>query len=166
MTDGPKKQSRQVKVLVIDDSPVDVAILRKVLAQMECQVTTDDGTNAWNVINSRITPDIVLLDLVMPGRNGITLLEHIRANRHWRDLPVIVISGDSYPSTVRNLADIGVQGFIAKPFDPERLKATLQKYIPVKVDGQESEATPEGDTPPEREAPPEGETAPKSGGDT
>ena len=143
MTEPETNDANLPKVLIIDDSPVDVAILRKILADLECTVEVDDGTGAWNLINTSNVPDLVLLDLIMPTQNGIRLLEHMRTQRLWRDLPVLIISGDAHPTTVHNLAGMGIQGFIAKPYDPERVKHELQRYLPLRVDGSDGAAEPE-----------------------
>ena len=137
MTEPETNDANLPKVLIIDDSPVDVAILRKILADLECTVEVDDGTGAWNLINTSNVPDMVLLDLVMPTQNGM------RTQRLWRDLPVLIISGDAHPTTVHNLAGMGIQGFIAKPYDPERVKHELQRYLPLRVDGGNGEPEPE-----------------------
>jgi class 3 adenylate cyclase len=70
-------------------------------------------------------PDVVLLDLVMPGMDGIQVLETIKADPDLRHLPVIVISGVDDAESVVRCIEMGAEDFLPKPFDPVILRARL-----------------------------------------
>ena len=126
--------AQRPRVLLVEDSAVDMELISAVLGFMDCDVAVDDGTGAWNIINTRKCPDLILLDLVLPGLNGLRLLEHIRSKRTWKNVPVLIVSGDAHPATVHNVAALGVAGFLVKPFEPERVKRELSKYLPLRDD--------------------------------
>lgn len=68
----------------------------------------------------------MLLDLVLPGMNGLRLLDHIRALRAWTGVPVVVVSGMIGNSgTEQRLVASGATAVIAKPFDPDRMRQVL-----------------------------------------
>src|SRR5215813_3520658 len=73
----------------------------------------------------------VLLDVIMPRKDGMETLLEIRA--HYRDVPVILISGESSPSAIVNAMKAGATDFIVKPFSPEDLAESLHKVIGIDV---------------------------------
>ena len=70
-------------------------------------------------------PDVVLLDLVMPGMDGMEVLERIKADEQLRHLPVIVISGVDDAESVVRCIEMGAEDFLPKPFDPVILRARV-----------------------------------------
>ena len=132
-------------VLIIEDSPVEAAILKKFLSSAHCEVVHDNGLQAWNIINSeRRQPCLVLLDLVLPNMSGMQLLDHIRSARRWRDVPIIVVSGQVDESTVvRQILASGVAGIIAKPFDAKRMRRELERFLSFKDETPEDGSEPE-----------------------
>lgn len=112
------------RVLVVDDEP---AILKFVRLSLKAQgydvLTALNGEEALQLVKSK-NPDIILLDVLMPGKNGFQVLEELRT---FSQLPVIVFSARI---SVRDTAlSLGANGFIAKPFTPgtvvERIEAIL-----------------------------------------
>lgn len=137
--DGKDGGAQRPCVLLVEDSPVDMELASAILAGMDCDVVTDNGSGAWNIVNTGKPPNLIVLDLVLPGFNGLQLLEHIRSKRRWKNVPVLIVSGASHPATVRNVAAMGVAGFLVKPFEPERVKRELSKYLPPRGDSPASE---------------------------
>ena len=70
-------------------------------------------------------PDVVLLDLVMPGMDGIEVLKRIKGDEVLRHLPVIVISGVDDAESVVRCIEMGAEDFLPKPFDPVILRARV-----------------------------------------
>ena len=63
-------------------------LVSAIRARMDRNVVADNGTGAWNIINTGKPPNLILLDLVLPGFNGLQLLEHIGSKRRWKNVPV------------------------------------------------------------------------------
>lgn len=114
-------------------------LVSAIRARMDRNVVADNGTGAWNIINTGKPPNLILLDLVLPGFNGLQLLEHIGSKRRWKNVPVLIVSRDPHPATVRNVAAMGVARFLVKPFEPGRVKSELSKYLPLRGDAPGSE---------------------------
>ena len=118
-------QARPGHILIVDDDPLNRRLLTKSL-ETEGHRTTDvdNGFAAFGAIESD-RPDVVLLDIEMPGLDGIEVLERIKTDARMRHIPVIMISGiDDSESVVRCL-EAGADDFLPKPFDPAILRARI-----------------------------------------
>jgi two-component system cell cycle response regulator len=117
------------KVLVADDDMALVATLTWILREHGLQVVTvPNGEGLLDRLHEE-RPDLVLLDIMMPKVDGLQLLEKIRAEPVWRDLPVLMVS--SMPpedGTVRSL-EIGANDFIPKPFRMKELLARVDMHL-------------------------------------
>lgn len=117
------------KILVVDDSPT----VRKLISgklekcghEVVCAV---DGIDALEKIKE-LTPDLVLLDITMPRKDGYQVCKEIRTNEATKDVPVVMISGkDGFFDKVRGKM-AGTTGYITKPFGPETLMKTVETYL-------------------------------------
>lgn len=113
-------------VLVIDDDPLIRALLQDILHEEGYEVLlADDGEQAL-VILTTARPDLVTLDLNLPGIGGDVVLKELRNQDTTKDLPVIVVSAlETIPREVQKLA----QAVIQKPFKIDKLLATIQSLL-------------------------------------
>ena len=77
----------------------------------------------------RVRPDLVLLDVMMPGGSGLTVLEQIRRDPQSRDVPVVVVSAFASDEDQRAARDAGASEFVKKPFDPDELAALVERLL-------------------------------------
>jgi putative two-component system response regulator len=126
----PKKTS---KVMIVDDEAINVRIVRKYLEHSgyEQFVTVTDSRNAMPTILSE-TPDIVLLDIMMPEVNGLDILHSIRTDESVRDLPVIILTAASDTGTKLEALDLGATDFLTKPVDQVELVLRVRNALIVK----------------------------------
>ena len=109
----------RMKIMVIDDEPANVALLEEILAENGySRVTsiTDPRTALATCENTR--PDVILLDLMMPYIDGLTILETIRSQSNEMFLPILVLTADANEDTKRRALHAGATDFLVKPFDP------------------------------------------------
>jgi putative two-component system response regulator len=110
---------QQARILIIDDQPENVTLLRRVLSKAgygEVQSTTDPGQA--EVLYEAYRPDLVLLDLHMPEMDGFAVLERLRClTARATYLPILVLTGDHDPLKRRRALAAGATDFLAKPFD-------------------------------------------------
>lgn len=109
--------------MLVDDDPRFTHILRELLELNGFTViTASTGEQALEHL-ARSSPKVVLLDVRMPGMDGLLILKHIRVNHP--NLPVIIITQDSEDYTREEAAILGANEYLLKPFDFEQLKALL-----------------------------------------
>jgi putative two-component system response regulator len=108
----------KMKILVIDDEPVNVALLEDMLAEAgyaRVQALTD-SRRALDTTNT-VAPDLILLDLMMPHVDGFAILDALRSFRSELFLPIIVLTADANEETKRRALKAGATDFLLKPFD-------------------------------------------------
>ena len=117
------------KVLVADDDAALVGTLTWILKEQGCLVVAvPDGQNLLERLQDE-RPDLVLLDIMMPKVDGLQLLERIRNEPRWRDLPVLMISSmDPEDGTAKALG-LGASDFVAKPFRVKELLARVESQL-------------------------------------
>jgi two-component system nitrogen regulation response regulator NtrX len=114
-------------VLIVDDEESIRSSLEKLLSYEKYQtVTAPDGPTALEIVSSEKI-DIVLLDIKMPGMDGLEVLQKLRDQR--TDLPVVIISGHGNISTAVEATKLGAFDFIEKPIDLDRLLLTVRNGL-------------------------------------
>ena len=115
------------KILVIDDEEVVLDSCTQVLAGAECQVTTaSNGAQGLKLVEE-LQPDLVFLDLKMPGLSGFEVLGKIRGQHPL--MAVIVITGYATVSSAIEAMKKGAFDFLPKPFTPEELRLITQRGL-------------------------------------
>lgn len=118
------------KILIVDDRITNLAILKKTLKEFNI-VEATDGRTALKLVNAEY-PDLILLDILMPGVDGHSVLSILKHNESTRNIPVILISSlDGIEDKIRSF-DKGADDFITKPFNPLEVKARIQAHLRVK----------------------------------
>ena len=113
-------------ILVVDDDRVNRTLLARTLERSGHTVTTaENGLEALSALADAV-PDVVLLDVVMPELDGMSVLERMKDDEALRDVPVIMISAlDDFDSVVRCI-ELGAEDYLPKPFDPVLLRARIR----------------------------------------
>lgn len=102
-------------ILVVDDDPAVLTIVQALLKPWGLRVTMlQDATQFWTVLEES-APDLLILDIVMPGVNGIELCQTVRSDPHWNNLPVIFLTAHQDVDTVNQVFRSGGDDFISKP---------------------------------------------------
>lgn len=112
------------KILLIDDSPIARIILKKCIPQGYETMEADSGEKGLEVLNE-FRPDLVFLDLTMPGMDGFETLERIKKLNS--DLPVVVISADRQKASIKRVIELGAWNSLQKPPKPEIIRQTITK---------------------------------------
>jgi len=117
------------RALVVDDEP---AIRNAISARLKMEgytvITAQDGQEGLDRLAER--PDVVLLDVDMPEMDGFTVLERMRAEPDWRDIPVIVMTAHARsPEEVSRGLSLGANDYLRKPFDLLELMARVQTQL-------------------------------------
>jgi DNA-binding response OmpR family regulator len=121
--------SPHTAALLIDDDVRLGALLTEYLGKHEIDVTTArDGPRGLAALHKH-RPDLVLLDLMMPGMDGLEVCRKIRANAEWSGLPVIMLTakGEDVDKVVG--LEVGADDYLAKPFNPRELLARIRALL-------------------------------------
>lgn len=110
------------RILIVDDEDDIREVARLSLELMGEMEVLPARSGAEAVEKARIEqPDAILLDVMMPDMDGPATFQHLQAHAETRGIPVLLLTAKVQSSDRRQFADLGVQGVIAKPFDPIRL---------------------------------------------
>jgi twitching motility two-component system response regulator PilH len=121
--EGPERRERNrrharpgTRVLVIDDSPTIVALLKRMLQQNQLAVLEAFDAESGIEIARREVPDLIFLDIVLPGMDGFNALRTLRRDPITKHLPIIMISGNAQATEQFYVQRIGADDFMKKPF--------------------------------------------------
>jgi putative two-component system response regulator len=116
------------RVLIVDDEPGNIKILSNVLAQDYALSVATNGKQALEIARVQ-SPDIVLLDMIMPEMDGIEVCEALKANEDTKDIPVIFVTSMSDTANEERGLDAGAVDYISKPISPPIVKARVKIHI-------------------------------------
>jgi DNA-binding response OmpR family regulator len=117
-------------ILLVDDDPDVLAALQALLVHKGYRVVTANDGNRALALAEREAPDLVIVDMVMPRRSGMVVLETLKRPQR-SGPPVIMISANEAPRQRQQAERLGVDDFIQKPFDSNRLLASVERLCSV-----------------------------------
>ena len=122
-------------VLVCDDERAMRALMRATLELDDYDIVeAGDGDEAIRLAR-QFTPDVVLLDVMMPGRTGIEVLEELRADADLAAVPVVVVTASIQREDRERATAAGATAVVAKPFSPRELRAIVRELVRDRSDG-------------------------------
>jgi len=105
------------RVFIAEDEPNILESLSFLLGREGWEVTSAlDGNAALEQLNNQALPDVVILDIMLPHRNGFEILRQLRASPRTRKLPVIVLTAKGQEKDRKTAQEIGADAFVTKPF--------------------------------------------------
>ncbi len=121
------KQKQKKTILVVDDEPTILIMMAEVLDTAGYHtLIASNGEEAEQVLNEEQV-DLILLDIMLPGRNGIELLEHYRSR--FADIPIIMVTGFGKVEHAIQCFKKGAIDFLPKPISPEKLLSTIKRIL-------------------------------------
>jgi DNA-binding response OmpR family regulator len=123
------QQTIMKKILIIeDDQKIAFALCVRLKAHGYATWTAGDAIAALNQAR-RHKPDLILLDISLPGGNGLALAEHLRSLRETHDTPIIFATASKDPKLRAKAIQLGASGLLRKPYDPEALLAVIEHAL-------------------------------------
>ena len=118
------------RVLVIEDDAEIADVLRRFLRQEGHDVrTAADGDQAIPAA-AEFVPDLVILDLGLPGIDGVEVCRRLRADARFRATPIVMLTAATQPEDVRRGIEAGASEYLTKPFSPVRLLTLVDALTP------------------------------------
>jgi len=123
-------KNRKKKILLIEDEQIIIEILAKKLKEEGYDVVVAMNGNQGLEKMRRQTPDVILLDMVMPEKGGMEVLEEMRKDKSLKKIPVIIISNSGQPVELDRAKELGVSDWLVKTeFDPEEVIEKVKKQV-------------------------------------
>ncbi|HEX8204053.1 MAG TPA: SpoIIE family protein phosphatase [Isosphaeraceae bacterium] len=130
---GVADRARSARVLITDDHPANVEVLAGCLQHLGYEVVTSEGgQEALDLVAAGPTPDVILLDLMMPGLSGFEVLRRLRADSQTFDLPVILVSCLGETDDIVEGLRLGANDYVTKPINLPVLQARLETQTALK----------------------------------
>lgn len=124
-----QNQSNFASILIVDDDPVFLDVLRSIIEPWGIKVSTlDRPSRFWQVLRA-IQPDLVILDIEMPKINGIELCQVLRSDLDWQELPVLFLTARQDAKTIQQIFEIGGDDYISKPVVGAELIARINNRL-------------------------------------
>jgi len=127
-TEGEIVQNK-IKVLVADDDKNIINIIRYSISNDQFEVLeATNGKEALGMVFAR-SPDILILDIMMPGMDGYMVCEELKEHDSTKDLPIIILSAKASIDDKLKAIGFGVDDYMIKPFDPRELEARIKMRL-------------------------------------
>ena len=118
-----------MRVMTVDDDPSVLSLVQTTLELDGHEVTTAvDGYDALHKLETS-KPDLVVLDVMMPGKNGWEVLEAVRADPRLARTPVLLLTARGLPDDVQRGKALGASAVLAKPFEPQELSDVVAALL-------------------------------------
>ncbi len=127
--DGGASGAIQGSVLVVDDSETNRDLLARTLQRQGHSVALAETGQQALVMLAEQAPDLVLLDIMMPGMSGYEVLQRLKSHPSWRYIPVIMISALGEMDSIVRCIELGAEDYLPKPFNPVLLRARTQASL-------------------------------------
>lgn len=133
---GPERRGRPrvnarsgTKVLIVDDSPTVVTVLRKLMQQNDYRTfEAYSAEEALELVKHEL-PDLIFLDIVLPGMDGFSALRAFRRDPTTKNVPIIMISGNTQATEQFYVQRIGADDFMKKPFSRAEVFARIERLV-------------------------------------
>ncbi|MCR4292659.1 MAG: response regulator [Candidatus Kuenenia sp.] len=116
-------------VMVVEDNEKNRKLIRVVLkAKGYNVIEATTGEEALSLLKEQ-RPDIILMDIQLPGIDGLTLIRQIKADVDKKDIPIIAVTAHAMKGDEQKILDTGCDAYMSKPIDTRELPLTIEKYL-------------------------------------
>ncbi|MDH5657256.1 MAG: response regulator [Spirochaetia bacterium] len=117
------------KLLVIEDNFFIMRMVQSFLSEIDCQIIhADNGIDGHNIAQKE-RPEILLIDIMLPGMNGLDIVKSLRNLPEFKNTPIILMSANAEEKDIQSGYDSGCDDYITKPFSKEILQNSIKKYL-------------------------------------
>ncbi len=119
-------------VLIVEDSHVTRSMIRSIVEDLGDVVTTEASTGfeALRLLPTREF-NLIVTDINMPDVNGLELINFVRNDARYRDIPVLIVSTEKTEEDRRRGLALGANDYVTKPFSPDRLQETVKRLLEI-----------------------------------
>jgi CheY-like chemotaxis protein len=121
------------RILVIDDEVPYCEVMAEILKSRDYEVRTAHAVPQALEVLDNFSPDLILMDVMMPGSDGLSLVRQLRQDGEQHDVPIIIISALAMSPDRQRALDAGADEFLPKPFTQSELHEAIARYVSVTV---------------------------------
>jgi len=123
------------RVMIIDDETEIIKVIFRVLKKLNSEIQIESATDGFEAGRKMadFKPDLVILDLMLPGIDGFEICRTIRKDERLKDARVLAITGYDTPENKKKIFSCGANGYLVKPFDIKDLMAEINKLLNLEV---------------------------------
>ena len=137
---GPRGEPRRMRVLAAEDNKANRLILKRMLAGLDIDLTmVEDGAEAVEAA-ARERPDLILMDISMPGMDGKEATRRIRASGAGGAMPIVAVTAHALPGDEESIRAAGLDDYVAKPLRKDAIRAMVLAHAPAEVRSPDGEA--------------------------
>jgi len=122
---------RTSKILIVDDNPVNIDFLVELLKEYDAR-TVIDGKSALAAVKEE-KPDVILLDIVMPGMDGFEVCTKLKESPETEDIPIIFLSASHETNSIVKAFEVGGVDYISKPYKTQEVLIRIQTHLKLKA---------------------------------
>ncbi|WP_309386157.1 response regulator [Cerasicoccus frondis] len=116
-------------ILIADDDPLMIRLLEFNLKRLSCKVIVcREGLGAEQLLKTE-RPELAIIDVMLPGKSGLELIEFVRSEPELAQMPLIVVTGHGEHQVHQQLLDAGANRVFTKPFAPSLLQSAVQELL-------------------------------------
>lgn len=124
--------AKQSTVLVVDDTPDNLSLMSGLLKDLYKVKVANNGEKALSIVASDNPPDLILLDIMMPGMDGYEVCSRLKANPETVDIPIIFLTAKAEVADEAHGLDLGAVDYITKPISPPIVLARVRNHLELK----------------------------------
>lgn len=121
------------RLLIVDDQPINIQTLYQIFQEDHEVFMATDGKQALALCYNGIPPNLILLDVVMPGMDGLEVCRQLKADPFTSDIPIIFVTAQSDPEDETRALEVGGVDFISKPVNPAVVRARVKTHLILKA---------------------------------
>jgi CheY-like chemotaxis protein len=126
------------RILIVDDNPTNLKLAADVL-EMEghSTITAMDAEEALQILG-RTVPDLILMDIALPGMDGLTLTRKLKVDPRLKNVPVIALTAFAMKGDDRRALEAGCDGYISKPIDTRKFGSQVVEWLRGRANGKDA----------------------------
>ena len=117
----------KARILIVDDEPGNIAILREILKSRYTVLVATTGQNAVSLAASNPAPDLILLDIKMPKMDGYDVLKTLKTSPRTRNIKIVFVTAKDAIEDKMTAYQQGIEDYITKPIDPDFVLKTVER---------------------------------------
>jgi CheY-like chemotaxis protein len=121
--------SRKKRILVVDDEPQNIIVMREILKSHYTVIAATDGVRALSLAQSAMPPDLIMIDIMMPGIDGYEVLRGLRTNPRTSGVPVVFVTAKDEIDDKITGYELGCSDYVTKPLDGSFVLSVVRRLL-------------------------------------